>query len=333
MVDMTILHLPLNVPGSEQLGQRKGFTQVFDKYSEFDYLKKAGELGNEGTNRLLIEWVDSIKPDIIWAQLQNTDTITTETWKIIREKHPDMWLTTWNGDARSEPLPYLIQYLNYFDIYYSATDQFDLYKPYCKRMEFMPIAVDPTEVTTFKEVQGVPDIVFIGNHYGDSFPNSAARYQLMAALTREFGNSFGVYGSGWPSGEVNLLGPVALKDQGSYYHAAKVVISMDHFKDMNYMSERRLWALASGTFTYIEKHPGIEQYFESGVHCGYFETAEELIAKIRKHQLLLEELPKDHWAHQETPLLESNAVKVVLNNHTWTQRAERVRSDYESRQI
>ena len=41
---MKVLHLPLNVAGSEQYGQRKGMAQ-FDTF-EFDYLNEPDPNGN-----------------------------------------------------------------------------------------------------------------------------------------------------------------------------------------------------------------------------------------------------------------------------------------------
>lgn len=312
---MKILHLPLNVIGSEQIGQEKGFRETFEDYRQFDYLKITGEFGD--CNQALIDTVKEYQPDLIWAQLQNTSEIKSETWATIRELLPDIWLTTWCGDARVEPLPYLIQSLPYFDIFYNATDQKNMYKSYCKRYEFMPIAVDGDEVTIFKEVENVPDVIFIGNHYGmDGFPNSRNRYETMATLTKELGNSFAVYGSGWPFGDVNILPPVEIKDQGSYYHAAKVVISMDHFNDMDYMSERRLWALASGTPVVLEDHPGaIAEFGEASYIFNDLSNCVDLVKDILSN-------PRPDG---------QPALDLVLNKYTWKQRAETVRRDYDDR--
>lgn len=310
---MKILHLPLNVAGSEQVGQGRGFREVFEDVYEFDYLKYAGQNGNEATNREFMRIVEEWKPDLGWFQLQETNVLTAETFAYVRENYPDFWTTSFSGDARTYVPPYLYSILPQFDIFYNATDQEKMYEGICRRYEFMPIAVDPIEVTTFKEVEGVPEIIFIGNHYGiDAFPNSRNRYDTMAALSQEFGDKFGVYGTGWPeTGDIHLMGGIPLKDQGSYYHAAKVVISMDHFNDMRYWSERRLWALASGSEVLMENHPGAMEEF--GDYAYFFEGPHAAVSMAR-------------LSSGKDDLLDGK--EFILNNHTWTQRALQVRKDY-----
>lgn len=317
---MKILHLPLNVAGSEQVGQQRGFNEVFETYEGYDYLAVAGLYGNEEANRRLLETVSSHQPDIIWAQLQETNVLTPDTWATIRAEYPNTWLTTWSGDARTYVPPYLYSILPHFDIFYNATDQEKLYEGVCRRYEFMPIAVDPYEVTTFKEVSGVPDIIFIGNHYGvDAFPNSRNRYDTMVELTREFGDRFGVYGTGWPEGVgINLLGGVPIKDQGSYYKAAKVVISMDHFNDMKYWSERRLWALASSTPVAMEIDPTYPEYFEDLDIIHFNESTATWAVKTIMEQYEDRKSKKNQ--------------DYILTKHTWTQRAQQIRKDYEDAQ-
>lgn len=314
---MKILHLPLNVPGSEQIGQARGFAEIFD-YDVFDYLSLTGQFGNHQVNEMLLAKVADMQPDIIWAQLQETNILTPETFATIRQNWPHIWLTTWSGDARVTVPPYLASVLPHFDIFYNCTDQQTLYEPYCRRYEFMPIAVDPYEVQTYLPMSNVPEIVFIGNHYGmDAFPNSRSRYELMKLLSMQYGNRFGVYGAGWPHGEVNLLNVCAVKEQGSIYNQAKVVVSMDHFNDMCYWSERRLWALASETPVVIESHPKIEDYFYDDVECLIFNDHGKAITSIEEAL----QSGKDYINH---------AKKKILREHTWTSRAQQVLDDYKN---
>lgn len=319
---MKLLHLPLNVPGSEQVGQANGFREVFDEVVEFDYLPYTGQNGNDATNRELLRLVDTVKPDIIWAQLQETNILTPHTWGQVKQFHPEAWLTTWSGDSRDYVPPYLASVLPLFDIFYNATDQ-KMYLDYAKRMELMPIAIDPGEGSNFSHVTPpVPKIVFIGNHYGDTFPNSQGRLELMIALSKEFGNDFGVYGSGWPHGEINLLGATELKHQSTYYHKAKVVISIDHFKDFCFWSERRIWALMSATPTLVQWHPGIEKYFKDHKCSIFFMGPEDCI----EHARWLLDNPND------AEFIGERGRKVALENHTWKQRGEQIRKDYDERE-
>jgi hypothetical protein len=117
-----ILHLPLNVEGSFQSGQIKGLKEIFgeENYKLFDYLPMEGQLGRGGVNSALIQTIADWQPNIIWAQLQETNTIVDSTWSEIKSKWPNIWLTQWNGDIREVIPAYQLSILPYFDINYLA---------------------------------------------------------------------------------------------------------------------------------------------------------------------------------------------------------------------
>lgn len=313
---MKLLHLPLNVPGSEQVGQERGFREVFDTVLTYDYLKEQGDGGKNAANEKLIATIKEFQPDILWAQLQETDCITPKTWETIRNEFPSLWMTTWSGDARTYVPTGMQQWLPNFDIFYNDTDQKELYQPHCKRYEFMPIAVDPIEATDYSHpTPNIPEAIFIGNNYNDVFTNGGYRKELMMALTREFGNKFGVFGTGWDQSEVNVLGSCPVKHQGAYYHKAKVVISVDHIKGILHWSERLVWALASGTPVIMETQPEVRRYFADRVK--YFNNINQAVHHI--NTIL------------DKPYRCEDNVKFILERHTWTQRAKTVLEDYERR--
>lgn len=326
---MKILHLPLNVPGSEQVGQERGFREVFgdENYRQFDYLVLEGQLGKNGVNDALKATIADFRPNIIWAQLQETDAILPETWEHIRQSQPDVWLTCWSGDARDYVPAGMQQWLKHFDIFYNDTDQIDLYGPYCNRYEFMPIAVDPIEGTDYSHpTPKVPEVVFIGNDYGQNFSNGPFRKQLMMALTREFGDRFGVFGTGWDQSQVNVLGSCPVKHQGAYYHKARVVVSVDHIKGILHWSERLIWAMMSGSAVVMEDQRGLEKH--SSIH-PFVETFSQgsldgAVAAVHKLLTLYSEL-----SGEEIP--QAAAKDAALRWHTWKQRAEQVKKDYEVR--
>lgn len=314
-----VLHLPLNVPGSEQVGQERGFKEVFgaDSYRCFDYLPMEGSQGKQATNDALLGVIAEYQPDVVWAQLQETNTIAARTWELIRKTYPSLWLTTWSGDARTYVPAGMQQWLPFFDVFYNDTDQIDLYQPYCKKYTFMPIAVDPEEATDYSHpTPKIPDVIFIGNNYNDVFTNGGYRKELMVALTREYGDRFGVFGTGWDQSEVNVLGNCPVKHQGAYYNKAKVVISVDHIKGILHWSERLVWALASGTPVVMENQPNISQWF--GDRIKYFNNTNQAVYHIGK---IL-----------DNPYRCDANVQSVLASHTWKQRAEQVLKDYEGKQ-
>lgn len=321
---MKLLHLPLTVPGSEQVGQEKGFRRVFgnDNYRQFDFLPLEGEIGKHATNEMLKSVVADFQPNIIWAQIQETSTITPETWQEIRRVFPSLWITMWSGDARDYVPETLKQIYPYFDVFYNDTDQVEMYLPFLGNCQykFMPIAVDPDEGTDFSHPTPprVPEIIFIGGNYGH-FSNSPFRFEVMKALSKEFGDQFGVFGHGWPQNEVNWLGSCPVKHQGAYYHQAKVVISVDHIQGILHWSERLIWAMMSGTPVVMEDQRGLATQDTIYPFVSVFEQGNinDCIQKVR-------DLLSD-------PFRATAAQSAAVTYHAWEERAKQVKEDYVNR--
>lgn len=305
-----ILHGPLQVSGSEQIGQEKGFREVFgdENYKQFDFLRLEGELGKGAMNSSLYGTIADWKPDILWAQLQDTASIQPQMLEKIRQDFPNLWLTQWNGDIREVVPVYQSQIGRYFDITYLGFDHQKIYTPHAKRVEIMMIAVDPDEVTIEPQAKEY-DVVFIGNHYDNQFPDTKLRLRLMQVLKEHFNTL--VLGNGWPEGISSGSCPV--KEQGKWYAKGKTCISINHFNNIKYYSERLLWCLASGTPTIAFKTPELE--FEDGVHYLGFSDVDECVRHVRN--VLKEDFDT------------TKAVEEVITNHNWTRRAEQVRRDYE----
>lgn len=312
---MKILHLPLNVAGSEQYGQRSGMKEVFGEENvyEYDYLEEDRQHGVERANKRLIEIVEEFKPDVYWGQHQETSTITPETFNTIRPKIK--FMSHWSGDIRSVVPNYLQQISPLFDITYIAMKgHIPMYNQFCPDVRYMPIAVSPDEVNPpERKLDFCPEIVFIGNHYGNMFPDSNERVEVMGVLTRMF-PSFGVYGNSWPD-SVRSYGSCPLKDQIHYYRQAKVCISMNHFNKVeNYYSERLLWCLASGTPCLVKYFPGIENEFRNIITFKDYNECGALCKKIL-------ESPQDY---QE---IANRAKEEILQYHSWTNRFQQLKKD------
>ena len=316
---MKILHLPLQVLGSEQVGQATGMREVFDEVVEFDYLNMPKDEANQKLKEIAKQ-----KFDIGWFQLQETNWILPETLKEIKPyfKH----LVQWNGDIREVVPEYQQKIGKYFDITYLGFDHIKQYQPYCNELKIMMIAVDPVEVTRHfqKQPQAIDkknqeikieklekeyDVIFIGNHYGNQFPDSQFRLDLINLLRGKF--NLKVFGFDWPF-ETETC-PV--KSQGYYYSRAKVCLSINHFNNVKYYSERLLWCLASGTPCVAKKTPDLE--FLEGTHLLPFDDMDECV------RLVGAVLDSPH----QFDAMASRALSEVIKNHTWTNRFKQLKED------
>jgi spore maturation protein CgeB len=307
---MKCLFLPLNVPGSEQVGQARGMREVFDEVVEFDYMN------HPEPNIGLINLCATQQFDVAWMQLQDTKIITPHTLEAIKP-HVKL-MTQWNGDIREIVPEYQQKIAPLFDITYLGYDQIREYSKYCNNVKTMMIAVDPVEIGPLQSPESDEkeyDVVFIGNHYNNQFPASSERLELIKLLKSKF--NVLVLGNGWPDGLSDGSCPV--KDQANWYRKGKVCLSINHFNNVKYYSERLLWCLGSGTPTILRRTPDLE-FIENEYYLG-FDDANECVRQI---DLILQypERFKEMGikAHDE-----------VLNKHNWTQRFNKLKEDYDDR--
>lgn len=306
---MKCLFLPLNVPGSEQHGQLMGMREVFDEVVELDYLNVPNP------NEELIQ-IATQGFDVAWMQLQDTRVITPQTLAAIKP-HIKL-MTQWNGDIREIIPEYQRKIAPLFDITYLGYDHVKMYKEICQQVETMMIAVDPLEVLGLQgslPVKKEYDVVFIGNHYDNQFPASSERLELIKLLKSKF--NVLVLGNGWPEGISDGNCPV--KDQAKWYRKGKVCLSINHFNDVKYYSERLLWCLGSGTPTVVKRTPDLE-FIENEHYLG-FDDANECVRQI--------ELALQYPSRFE--IMGQVAQEEVLLEHNWTRRFLNLKEDYDHR--
>lgn len=305
---MKCLFLPLNVPGSEQHGQSRGMHEVFDEVVEFDYLNSSNPNGE--LLRIAAQGFD-----VAWMQLQDTRVITAETLREVKKNVK--FMTQWNGDIREIIPAYQLDIAPLFDVTYLGFDHLEQYRKIGANPKLMMIAVDPTEVEpTQSPVMPLFDVTFIGNHYEGQFPDSSTRLELIKVLKAKFNTK--VLGNGWPDGIADGNCPV--KEQSNWYANSRVALSINHFNNIKYYSERLLWCLGSGTPTVAMRTPDLE-FIEDAMYLGFNDTNE----CVRQIEFLLQYPGLSHRIGQL-------GQQEVIKNHNWTERFKHLRSDYVTNQ-
>lgn len=303
-----------------QLGMIHAFVGLFGKenVSHFDYLEFARRTNwgiehvNEEFVRAALEW----NPDFVWLQLQNSNVITSDSIDLLREKLPRCVFVHWSGDVRDKVGSYFGSICKATHLTLAANvGHLKRYEEAGAR-ETMYVAhgIDWTE-----DVQGepaweppfkVPEIVYCGNHYGDRVMGTQAREAAVRALV-EAKLSVGVVGSGWENTGLPVLGSCHVKQQIHVYRRAKVVLSVNHFPDLEgYHGDRTITAMASGTPVITRHFPLIEKEFAEGEHLLVFRSEQELVEKA---MMLLENEPL------RRSIGTAGRREVVLR-HTWFSR-------------
>ncbi len=303
-----------------QAGMIHAFEGLFGKENvcHFDFLDltRRTNWGVEHVNEEFVKLALTCKPDWIFLQLQNTGVITPESIDKIREALPGTVLTHWSGDVRDKVGSYFAGVCKATHLTLAAN------VGHLKRYEeagaretlYVAHGIDWNE-----DVQGepaweppfqVPDVVYCGNHYGDRVMGTPVREAAIRALV-EAKIPVGIVGSGWENTGLPVLGSCQVKQQIHVYRKAKVVLSVNHFPDLEgYHGDRTITAMASGTPVITRYFPLIEREFSEGVNVMVFRSEQELVEKTR--QLLDDEGLRR--------ALGAAGRREILLHHTWLSR-------------
>lgn len=327
MTIQRVLVAPLNY-SHRQRGQVESFEYVFgkDNVREFDWYAAHREGKNAGA--LLAAHAATFRPDWIWIQAQGGEGLDPVRVQQIRDIYPTTLITHWMGDCRAavpEQLAKMCQATHVTLL--SNTGQFDMYmRAGAGKVGYVQIGLDPEDLpggTTWEPDFTVPDVVFIGNHYGhvEQF-GEGTELRLRAIRTlRDRGVDVGVVGSGWPD-DIRVVGQCHVKQQTAVYRRAKVALSINHFNNIErYYSDRQLIAMASGIPVVCKRVPGMEMEFDDGINCLMFEGITGMVAMVE--ELLRDEgyrnrIGKDgQWVatHEHTWI--DRIVELKLNAETW----------------
>lgn len=284
---MRLLYLPLNVGGAEQHGTVAGFREVLGggNVHVFDYLDQARKIGEHTIRDAMLHKVEAVNPDWIHMQIQSERCVTPELIRHIKRLWPKIIITHWMGDWRASVPPVLRELCQLCDVSFLSNEgQLPMYRAF-GRTEYWQIASYAPEFCDLDDIHGmpfkVPDVVFCGNHYGDTFPGGGQRLAVVEAFIRS-GLPFGIVGGGWPDG-VKTLGSTGLKEQKHIYMAARVSVGVNNINDCErYYSERQLSAMSVPRPHVCWGVPGLDKDFVDGEHCLFYQTPEEAVQKVRE---------------------------------------------------
>lgn len=315
---MKILAATLNYD-HPQTGQLAALREIATELVEFDYMQAAAKSKASHANQAFIDLAVATQPDWIWMQLQDSEIITADTLKHIRQRVPGCVLTHWTGDLRREVSRYLSSICAATHAtFISSVGQIGMFMAAgAPLVEYVQIGLDvehdvlgnPHWEPPFR----VPEIVFCGNCYGPQFPGTQERMGALRALIDD-GLDVGVVGGGWPA-EFNPVGWCHVKQQFHVWKRARVALSINNYNDIvRYYSDRQLISMASGTPVVARHVPSIEAEFQHGKHCLFYKTRDELLECVRS-------ILRDREAAEA---MGAAGRAEVIANHTWQARIRQV---------
>lgn len=294
-----------------------GFTKQMRSLSGLTWYKEINP-GIPNFNEELIRLVDEFEVDCVYLQIQTPGVISENTASYIGSK---CIVFNHSGDVRA----HLDQW--YYDIGKHITCTFFTNSVDVRKLKevgieskWMEIGVDEAIFKDYpNKIPNAPRIVFLANNYGSGyFPLSQHRIEVVQALKQEFGDNFGVFGSGWgntASGDFN----------GNQYlealqiSSADIVLNISHFDYEAYSSDRLLRSLACKTMVISRIYPGIEQQYELSKELVGYIVIEDLI------DLCYYYLKRP----EEREVIALRGQQKVLNTNTFSHMSKNIQKYYE----
>lgn len=276
---LKVLYLPIG----NQPGTIEAFEQAGVNLSVYDFVTDAKTRGNRDLSDTFLRRVSNFQPDLIHMQLQMTNLISPDTIVSARKMVPKAVITNWTGDIRSRPSPYFIEISKVIDYsLLSHVGQIHLYKRAgCRNPRYWQIGYDPARYFPQHKKIFKYKVSFAANSYRRNlFPDSRLRYNIAKRLKEEFGDAFGLFGSGYP--HAWKARQVDIKAVNDIYNDSACVISVSHFNNVShYFSDRLLMCLASGRPTIVYKFPGYQSYFADKSDILVAQSQEHLSELVR----------------------------------------------------
>lgn len=143
-------------------------------------------------------------------------------------------------------------------------------------------------------------------------PGARQRERLMIALSRKYGQRFGLFGRGWEELASNQ-GPCAYNQQPEILRRGLISVNWDHFpREPQYFSDRLPISLSAGIPHITTWHPGFGSVFPDAAAHGLF--LEDSISSVMRRVHILLERP--------TAELEAMGRRAALLSESFGQLAE-----------
>lgn len=294
---MKTLHIGLCVDGKNE-GLPYALAQASTEYFEInpgdkDITKKLSNL--------------PFMPDLVFCQIQsetiqgNIKTVEHLGQHLQCFVDADAFVMNWSGDMRAVTPKWYFDMARHVSMTtFSNMQDVENLRAKGFKSEFLQIGIDPLVFRPDGDKIEVPEIVFMANNYGNQFPLSGYRREVVQFLKRTYGNRFGVFGNGWQPTERSFNH--SQLEEAKAYRGAKVAISVSHFDSDRYTSDRLLRSMACGCPTISHDFKGIEKDWPS-FYLPSFKMLEQLKEMI---EVLIKEDTNKYYSEKQSDFIMKN---------------------------
>lgn len=332
-MSLKIYHIGLFDHNEPILAMRRAFSELCEagNYREISWpnymlLNSSKENKQAHFEHDAITVMEELKPDIVFVHVQNGEALGPRILQYLRNS--PAFSVGFTGDVR-EPLPqFYLDFGKYLTLsLFTNMNDVRTCLAHGINADFIHVGYDDKIYTPegYVDPNEAP-IVFLANNYGNMFPLSRYRLDIVRNLSMRFGEDFKVYGQNWHELGFNshlMFNPQA---EAIAYRSCKIAINCSHFDYERYSSDRLNRIMGCGAFCLSQHYQGIEQDFTVGTDLDTFHNIGQLIEKI---ELYLND-------EQITTKIKRNGYEKISKNYTFKTFARKVvefyqRSGYESR--
>lgn len=258
------LHLALVSPIENDGTIDLGFMENGYEVRRIDWQR---EMGPSHAAMTQVGW-----PDVVFFQGQGTEKIYTNALDALRAG--GAFVINWTGDVRDN-VDWYAEMAPHVDLtlFTNGTD-IDKMRGLGFKADYLQIGFDH-RIFNLGDVQyDRSGIVFLANHYGTRFPQSAFRKEMVERMKAEFGDEFQYYGNGWGK-DVPHASPLK---EVEIYRRALIAIGADHYLRPYFASDRLLRSQACGAMVLQQWYPGLVEEHPLVVD---WRTLDELVETCR----------------------------------------------------
>lgn len=193
-------------------------------------------------------------------------------------------IINWTGDVRSEVPQWMVDLKDVVDVtLFTNMNDVEDAKKKGVNADFLQVGFDPIAFTPEgPTITPCPEILFLGSNYGNMFPLSQLRKDMVLRLKEVFGSRFGVFGNGWQEVGIQTHMIPTFNEEAAYYRSCKIAINLSHFDYGRYSSDRMFRIMGSGAFCLTHKYKDLEADFLEGRDLVAWTNIDELVGLIQR---------------------------------------------------
>ena len=250
----------------------------------------------------LLQGIETHKPDLIF--MSSTASLA-DSARAVREAYPAISrpkLAMWNVDSERELSRWksLFPLVDQCDVFFTKSHgSVELWRGEGFQHTYsLQQGIDRKvhNIPKLKQATHRHEVLFLGA-LDWWHEDSCARITLINRLDKEF--------------KISYSNTVKLEAASKLYYSSLINIGSNHFPEVEgSVSVRDFKILGSGGFLLTNRVKGMENYFQEGVHCAYYDSVDDCVEKIRYYL--------DH--NDEREEIAANGYKEVHDKHGYDDR-------------